>query len=116
MCRYACDLPLMFKAMSGGASDSLNLDKPVDFKNLTIYYMLSDGGNPLTSFVDGRVVDTIHKVETIVLLFSKCVFNVCFYSFFLSRQSIIFLPSSERKHVWSTLHVFCTELDSLVHT
>ena len=62
MCRYARDLPLMFKAMSGGATDSLNLDKPVDFKNLNIYYMLNDGGNPLTSFVDGRVEETIHKV------------------------------------------------------
>lgn len=63
MCRYACDLPLMLKAMLGAAADPLELDKQVNFEKLTIYYMLDDGGNPLTSFVDKRIQETILKVS-----------------------------------------------------
>lgn len=60
--RYATDLSLMFSAMSGGPSESLKLDKPVDLSNVKFYYMLNDGGSPISTLVDGRITDVIIKV------------------------------------------------------
>ena len=61
ICRYASDLPLMLKAMGGHLTDELRLDEPVDFRKLKIYYMEHDGGNPLSSFVDQRILNSMHK-------------------------------------------------------
>lgn len=58
--RYASDLPIVLKAMSGGAADELRLDEPVDFRKVKIYYM-EQIDNPLASFVDQRIVNVMHK-------------------------------------------------------
>ena len=58
--RYASDLPIILRAMSGGAADELRLDEPVDFKKVKIYYM-EQIDNPLTSFVDQRILNAMQK-------------------------------------------------------
>ena len=58
--RYASDLPIILKAMSGPAADELRLDEPVDFQKIKIYYM-EQIDNPLASFVDQRIVNVMHK-------------------------------------------------------
>ena len=62
LCRYAKDLPLALRAMGGSLTDELRLDEPVDFKQIKIYYTEHDGGNPLTSFVDQRILNSMHQV------------------------------------------------------
>ena len=48
--------------MGGRLTDELRLDEPVDFNKIKIYYMEHDGGNPLTSFVDQRILNSMHQV------------------------------------------------------
>lgn len=62
ICRYARDIPLALKAMGGSLTDELNLDQEVDFRKIKIYYMEHDGGNPLSSFVDQRILNSMQKV------------------------------------------------------
>jgi len=62
ICRYARDLPLALKVFGGEATNELRLDEPVDLKKMKIYYMEHDGGNPLTSFVDQRIINCMHRV------------------------------------------------------
>jgi len=62
ICRYASDLSLMLKSMGGNLTDELKLDQPVDLSKIKIYYMEHDGGNPLSSFVDERILNEMHKV------------------------------------------------------
>ena len=48
--------------MGGSLTDELRLDEPVDFKKMKIYYMEHDGGNPLASFVDQRILNSMQQV------------------------------------------------------
>ncbi|XP_054156531.1 fatty-acid amide hydrolase 2-A-like [Oppia nitens] len=61
MCRYACDLKPMLRVMAGPSAAKLELDKPVDFKNIRFYYMESDD-NPFHTPIQPEISDAMHKV------------------------------------------------------
>jgi len=62
MCRYATDLMPIYKVLSKGCSNKLNLDKKVDLKKLKVYYIEDDGGFPLISPVHPELKTAMKKV------------------------------------------------------
>ena len=63
MCRYTCDLIPMFKIMAGPQGLSkLKLDKSVDVRKLTFYYMEDDGGDSVCSPVHPHIRTAIRQV------------------------------------------------------
>ncbi|KAI5642150.1 amidase domain-containing protein [Phthorimaea operculella] len=61
MVRHAVDLKPLLKIISGENSAKLNLDKPVDIKNLKVYYQFSNGA-PLVDPVDPDIRTAMKKV------------------------------------------------------
>lgn len=61
MCRFACDLKAMLKIIAGDKAKVLDLDKPVDLKELKYYYQLNDGGGFLVSPVEHCIRAGIDK-------------------------------------------------------
>ena len=56
MSRYAEDLiPLMNVLLKPNLETNLRLNIPIDLRNLKVYYMKNDGGNPLVSPVDNEL-------------------------------------------------------------
>lgn len=61
MCRYACDMRPMLKAIAGPEGEILKLNEKVDFKKLKIYYMEDDSGSVLISKVDPEIKQAIRN-------------------------------------------------------
>ena len=60
MTRYAKDLPLLLKAMAEKDQiERLKLDEVVDMKSLSLYWMETDGGNPLYSEVSPEILEKL---------------------------------------------------------
>ncbi|XP_042911833.1 fatty-acid amide hydrolase 2-like isoform X2 [Parasteatoda tepidariorum] len=62
MCRYASDLLPMTKVLAGNNSSKLKLDEKVNFREMKIYYMENEGGNPLVSAVNPEIINAQKKV------------------------------------------------------
>ena len=63
MSRYAADLLPMFKVMLKPSLNlNLKLDIPINLRNIKLYYMKDDGGNPIVSPVNGELIDVQTKV------------------------------------------------------
>ncbi|KAG8175646.1 hypothetical protein JTE90_006844 [Oedothorax gibbosus] len=63
MCRYASDLlPMMRVLASDHHRQRLKMDEQVNLKDLKIYYMENEGGNPLISAVDPEILNAQQKV------------------------------------------------------
>lgn len=62
MCRYAEDLLPLLKVYAGAKAVEVNLDQPVNVRNLKVYYMEDDGGSVLVSNVDSELKDAQRKV------------------------------------------------------
>jgi fatty acid amide hydrolase 2 len=61
--RYACDLVPMLKVMAGPEGRGrLSLDKPVDLRKVTFYYMEDDGGRSLCSPVHADIREAVRRV------------------------------------------------------
>lgn len=59
MCRYAGDLMPMFKILTGEKkAKELKLEEPVDVRKLKVYYMVDDGGSPITTRVHPDLIDS----------------------------------------------------------
>ncbi|XP_032518667.2 fatty-acid amide hydrolase 2-B [Danaus plexippus] len=61
MTRFAADLKPILKIISGENCAKLNLDKPINLKNLKIFYQINNGA-PLTDKVDKDIVTALEKV------------------------------------------------------
>ncbi|XP_059047764.1 fatty-acid amide hydrolase 2-A-like [Achroia grisella] len=59
MTRKAEDLPLMMKIMAGENRQKLQLDRPVDMKDITVFYMTEATNSPALLPVDDSIRDTI---------------------------------------------------------
>jgi fatty acid amide hydrolase 2 len=59
MCKFATDLLPMMKVL---ARTNLKLDEKVNLRNIRVYYMEDDGGNPLISPVDIEIKQGMRKV------------------------------------------------------
>ncbi|RXG58294.1 Fatty-acid amide hydrolase 2 [Armadillidium vulgare] len=62
LCKYVDDLYLMYKVLAGKNLHVLSLDKKVDLKDIKIYYMENDGGNPILSRVNPEITFAQWKV------------------------------------------------------
>ncbi|XP_071041385.1 fatty-acid amide hydrolase 2-A [Parasteatoda tepidariorum] len=63
MCRYASDLLPMMKVLIGkGVASKLKLDEKVNFRDISIYYMENEGGNPFVSAVSPEIIKAQRKV------------------------------------------------------
>lgn len=63
MCRYANDLPVVLKAMTGSNLETINIDTPVDIKSLKVFYPVSYGNSSLEKIpVDKEILDRITSV------------------------------------------------------
>ncbi|XP_054723061.1 LOW QUALITY PROTEIN: fatty-acid amide hydrolase 2-like [Uloborus diversus] len=62
MCRYASDLMPVLKILAVDHAKKLKLNEKVDFRDLKIYYMENDGGNPLISAVNPEITRAQMKV------------------------------------------------------
>ena len=64
MSRYASDLMPMLKVMlKPNLNLDLKLDEPVNLRNIKMYYMKDDGGNPIVSPVHSELVEAQKKVR-----------------------------------------------------
>ncbi|KAB7495295.1 Fatty-acid amide hydrolase 2 [Armadillidium nasatum] len=62
MCRFACDLIPVYKVLASSNVHMLTLDKKVNLKDIKIYYMENDGGNPALSPVERELKLAQQKV------------------------------------------------------
>ena len=63
MCRFACDLKPMLKALANDEHIKLlKLDEPVDVKKIKVYYQENDLGGYLVSPVDKDIQEALKKV------------------------------------------------------
>lgn len=62
MCRYADDLSPMLRIMAADNLSLVQLDEPVDFSKLKVFYMLDDGGSHLVTPVDREMKASVTKV------------------------------------------------------
>ncbi|MCL4134447.1 UNVERIFIED_CONTAM: hypothetical protein GTU68_002197, partial [Idotea baltica] len=62
MCRFTVDLIPMYKVLAASNVHLLSLDKKVNLKEIKIYYMEDDGGNPALTPVDRELKVAQHKV------------------------------------------------------
>ncbi|RXG54078.1 Vitamin D3 hydroxylase-associated protein [Armadillidium vulgare] len=62
ICKYVDDISLMYKVLAGKNLGLLSLDKKVDLKNINIYYMENDGGDPLLPRVNPEITYAQRKI------------------------------------------------------
>ncbi|KAB7502590.1 Fatty-acid amide hydrolase 2-A, partial [Armadillidium nasatum] len=62
ICKYVDDISLMYRVLAGKNLGLLSLDKKVDLKNINIYYMENDGGDPLLPRVNPEITFAQRKI------------------------------------------------------
>lgn len=62
MSRFASDLKPMLKIMAGNNADKLNLDEPVDVKEIRVFFQYDNGGGYLVSSVDDDIRNAMTAV------------------------------------------------------
>uniref|UniRef100_A0A336LV72 CSON005683 protein n=1 Tax=Culicoides sonorensis TaxID=179676 RepID=A0A336LV72_CULSO len=64
LCRYAKDLPVIFKAMIGPNTKLIDLDTPVDMKSIKVYYPISYGKKSLEMISFDKEI--LHYIQLVV--------------------------------------------------